>query len=57
VVYNTLGEVVTELISNSEFDPGSYKITFDASKLSSGTYFYSLIEGSNKITKKMTLIK
>lgn len=57
VVYNTLGEVVTELISNSEFDSGSYKITFDASKLSSGTYFYSLTEGTNKITKKMTLIK
>ncbi len=57
IVYNTLGEVVTELISNSEFDAGSYKITFDASKLSSGTFFYSLVEGTNKITKKMTLIK
>ncbi|MCR4418391.1 MAG: T9SS type A sorting domain-containing protein [Ignavibacteria bacterium] len=57
VVYNAIGEVVEELISNSEFDAGTYKFTFDASKLSSGTYFYSLINGSNKITKKMTLIK
>jgi len=56
-LFYALGEVVTELISNAEFDAGSYKITFDASKLSSGTYFYSLIEGTNKITKKMTLIK
>lgn len=57
IVYNSLGEKVTELISNSEFDAGVYKYSFDASKLTSGTYFYSLISSGKSITKKMTLIK
>ena len=57
IIYNSLGQEITSLISGSEFDPGVYKIKFDASKLSSGTYFYSLISGDKKITRKMTLIK
>lgn len=57
VIYNMLGEKITELISNSEFDAGTYKVAFDASNLSSGTYLYSLKFGDRKITKKMTLIK
>lgn len=32
-------------------------IEFDASRLSSGVYFYNLTNGSNFITKKMLLIK
>ncbi len=57
IVYDMLGEKVTELINNSEFDAGTYKLTFDASRLTSGTYFYSLISGNHKLTRKMTLIK
>lgn len=57
IIYNSLGEVVTELISNAEFDSGVYEYTFDASNLPSGAYFYSLISGGKSITKKMVLIK
>lgn len=57
VVYDMLGQKVTELISNSEFDAGNYKLSFDASNLSSGTYIYSLITGDKKISRKMTSIK
>ncbi len=57
VVYNSLGERVTELISNSEFEPGTYKVTFNASNLPSGNYFYELKSGNVKLSRKMTLIK
>jgi hypothetical protein len=55
-VYNILGTEVATLVD--EYKPaGSYEVEFDASKLSSGVYLYSLQSGSETITKKMTLIK
>ena len=36
---------------------GTYKVTFDASVLSSGTYFYQLKSGEFSEMKKMVLIK
>ncbi len=56
-VYNTLGERITSLISSAEFEKGNYKVTFDASNLTSGTYIYSLTNGTQIINKKMSLIK
>ena len=55
-VYNLIGEKVSTLI-NSNLEAGKYTITFDASKLPSGIYFYKL-ETSNFIsTRKMMLLK
>lgn len=56
-VYNVNGELVSVLVNGAEFESGNYKVTFDASHLASGTYIYSLTNGSNSITKKMTLLK
>jgi hypothetical protein len=36
---------------------GFHSVPFDASALSSGTYFYRLKAGNNVQTKKMVLIK
>jgi hypothetical protein len=41
-----------------EYKPaGKYEVDFDASNLSSGTYFYSLQSGEFTSTKKLVLIK
>lgn len=56
-IYSITGELVSSLINNSDLAKGSYKYTFDASKLASGTYIYKLTSGINTISKKMTLIK
>jgi hypothetical protein len=56
VVYNILGQKVTGLL-NKELNAGSYTISFDASKLSSGVYFYTLRSGNFVTTKKMMLLK
>lgn len=55
-VFNLLGEKVAELV-NEVKESGNHTVTFDASKLSSGTYIYTLNVNGNLITKKMTLIK
>lgn len=55
-VYNIAGELVKTVL-NDNLTAGSYKINFDASELSSGTYIYSLTADNKRITKKMTLIK
>lgn len=55
-VYNALGQEVAALI-NQEQMAGVYEVSFDASKLSSGIYFYSIQTGNFVSTKKMMLIK
>lgn len=55
-VYDVLGNEVATLID--EYRPaGNYEVTFDASKLSSGIYFYKLQAGNFVETKKMTLVR
>jgi uncharacterized repeat protein (TIGR01451 family) len=55
-VYNLIGQEIATLVK-SELEPGTYTATFDASKLSSGVYFYQLTGNSVNITKKMILTK
>ncbi|PJA98157.1 MAG: hypothetical protein CO128_08785 [Ignavibacteriales bacterium CG_4_9_14_3_um_filter_30_11] len=55
-VYDMLGREVTTLI-NSEQAAGNYKLTFDASTLASGVYFYRIMSNNFVSTKKMLLMK
>ena len=56
LVYNVLGKEIALLV-NDEKPAGNYEVNFDASKLSSGVYFYQLQAGSFVETKKMILIR
>jgi hypothetical protein len=55
-VYNTLGKLVSELVDEIR-EPGSYSVTFDASRLPSGVYIYRLQTSSFAANKKMTFLK
>jgi hypothetical protein len=56
VVSDVLGREVAVLY-NGYKTAGVHAVDFDASKLSSGIYFYSITAGNFKDTKKMLLIK
>ncbi len=55
-VYNLIGQEVASLVSEFQRE-GSYDVRFDASKLSSGVYFYSLSAGNFTQVKKMMFVK
>ncbi len=55
-VYNVLGQEVATLVDD-ELDPGYKSISFDASSLPSGIYFYRLQAGNFTAVKKMILAK
>ncbi len=56
-IYNLLGQEVATLMDGLQ-NAGSYKVTFDASKLASGVYIYRLsTSGGNNAAKKMLLLK
>ena len=55
-VFDLSGRMVAGLV-NEYKNAGSYSVTFNASALSSGIYYYSIETGSNRITKQMMLIK
>lgn len=55
-VYDNLGRVVNTLV-NENLSAGVYEVNFNAENLSSGIYFYSITNGSEKITKSMLLVK
>jgi Secretion system C-terminal sorting domain len=55
-VYNVLGEIVSNLVNKFQ-TPGSYEVSFNASNLSSGVYFYTLKVGNVYQVKKMMLLK
>jgi len=55
-VFNVIGQEVVTIVN--EFQTvGKYSVSFDATKLSSGIYFYRLRSGSFIDTKKMVLLK
>ncbi|MBN2789735.1 MAG: T9SS type A sorting domain-containing protein [Candidatus Delongbacteria bacterium] len=57
VIYNTKGEVVSELV-NKEQNIGYYNINFEGNDLNSGVYFYQLKLNNKPVdTKRMLLIK
>jgi len=47
---------ITTPISD-DLPEGEYEVTFDASGLTSGNYFYQLIAGSNILTKQLVLLR
>ncbi len=55
-VYDMLGREVTLLV-NEVKNPGKYIVSFDASSLSSGVYFYRMTSGDFSETKKLVLVK
>jgi len=55
-VYNVLGQKVATLV-DSHLNAGEQTVVFDASKLSSGIYFYRINAGSFNAVKKMLLVK
>ena len=55
-VYDVLGSEVATLI-NGEKLAGNYEVNFDASKLASGLYIYTLNAGNFTSSKKMMLMK
>jgi hypothetical protein len=55
-VYDLLGEPVTTLVDDDKL-PGNYSISFNASSLSSGVYYYRLKAGNYTNTKKFTLVR
>ncbi len=55
-VFNTIGEEVATLVNENK-QVGNYEVTFDATNLSSGVYFYKLEAGDFLQVKKMILIK
>ncbi|HTY11934.1 MAG TPA: T9SS type A sorting domain-containing protein [Bacteroidota bacterium] len=55
-VYNVMGQEIETLV-DGQLPQGRYKKVFDASRLSSGTYFYKLEAGSFAQIKRMMLVK
>jgi hypothetical protein len=55
-VYDMLGREVA-ILADGDKPPGSYTVQFDASRFSSGVYFYRLLAGSEVISKRMILVK
>ena len=56
VVYDVLGRQVATLVDEQK-EAGRYDVQFDASRLSSGTYFYRIEAGSFQAVKQMILLK
>jgi hypothetical protein len=55
-VYNILGKEVVTLV-NKLLQPGSYEAVFDGKNFAAGVYFYTLMAGYFRDTKKLVLIK
>jgi len=55
-VYDLLGREVAVLVDGQQ-PAGTFRVTFDATDLSSGLYLYRISTDSGSTTRKMTLIK
>ena len=56
-VFNSIGQLVETLFEGVAESGQSHKVTFNASRLSSGMYFYRLSNGKTSELKKMILMK
>ncbi len=55
-IYNILGEKVAELVNGTEV-AGNHSVSFNASALTSGVYFYRIVVNNFIQTRKMILLK
>nr|MBP7543671.1 T9SS type A sorting domain-containing protein [Ignavibacteriaceae bacterium] len=55
-VYNVSGVEVATLVGR-QMETGRHDVSFDATQLSSGVYFYRLQFGTQIITRKMVVMK
>lgn len=55
-VYDALGREISTLI-DEYMEAGNYLVSFDASELASGIYFYRLLSDTYSDTKKMVLLR
>jgi hypothetical protein len=55
-VFDLVGREVGTLV-NEVKEPGTYTVQFDGSNLASGVYIYVLQQGSQRVSKPMTLLK
>jgi len=56
IIYNLLGQEVTRLVDVNQ-KAGYYRVTWDASNMTSGVYLYRLQAGEFVQTRKMVLLK
>lgn len=57
IVYDVLGNEVASLVNNKTQEAGKYDVIFDAGKLASGLYIYTLNTAKFTSSKKMMLLK
>ncbi len=55
-IYSVTGQKVAE-IANRTMNAGKQQVSFDASRLASGTYIYRLRFGNQELSRKMVLVK
>jgi len=51
-----MGKEIQTLV-DADMAPGEHKMTFDATRLPAGVYFYRLESRGESVTKKLLLIK
>jgi len=58
-IFDVLGREITTLLNNEELEAGVQEISFDASALNAGVYFYRITvnDGSFQQVRKMVLVK
>ncbi|MBS1516449.1 MAG: T9SS type A sorting domain-containing protein [Bacteroidetes bacterium] len=56
-VYSAEGKEVAVLVNNEIVNAGTKEVSFNASNLASGVYFYTITAGDFRETKKMLLLK
>jgi len=56
LVYNAIGQVI-KVLEDGYKEAGNYNVSFNASELSSGLYFYKIEAGQNSQIRKMMLVK